>query len=126
MLVAGGGVPDSGTAGAYVAAAAGQQLLAVDVVITHTAFDKHLALVAFEGGVLFAGGGVPDPDRAVVAAAGPQPLAVDGDRAHGVDPVLVAFQGGVLLAGGGVPDPHRPVFVAAAGQQLLAVDGDRA
>ena len=79
-------------------------------VTAHTAADP--ALVAFQDGALLAGGGVPDPHRAVVAGAGQQLLAVHGDRAHRADPALVAFQDGALLAGGGVPDPHRAVVAA--------------
>ncbi len=54
--------------------------------------------MAFQDGALLAGGRVPDPHRPVVAAAGQQVLAVHGDRAHRVDPVLVAFQDGALAS----------------------------
>ncbi len=57
---------------------------------------------------------IPDPHRAVAAAAGQQVAAVDGDRAHRVDPVLVGFQDSVLLTGGRVPDPHRAVGAGSA------------
>ena len=78
--------------------------------------------------MLLAGGGVPDPHRAVVAAAGQQLPAVDGDRAHRPDPALVAFQGGAFASR---PDrsPLSPVggfpaVGAVGGAQVIQRLGD--
>lgn len=68
--------------------------------------------------------GVPDPHSPVVAAAGQQLSAVDGERAHRSDRVLMAYQGADLLASAGVPDPHRLVVAAVTSCKLPKVLDD--
>ena len=63
--------------------------------------------------LLLAGAGVPEPDRAVVAAGGHGGAV--GMVGHREDRAGVAGKPVLLLAGGGVPEPDRAV-VAAGGQ----------
>src|SRR5262245_46977417 len=70
-------------------------------------------------GVAF--GRVPDPHRAVLAAAGEAP-AVGAER-HASDLGRVACEGEHFLALGRVPDSHRAVLAAA--DEALAVGAER-
>jgi len=71
------------------------------------------------------GGRVPDPHRAVIAAAGQHRPAIHGHRPHRFHRAPTAVPLGNPLTGGRVPDPHRAI-VAAAGQHRPASHRHRA
>ena len=76
--------------------------------------------MAGEGGVLAAGGQVPDPQGAVAAAADrPGAVRGDGHRPHWAG---VAGQDGPLASGGQVPDPNGPVTPAADRQGAVRAE----
>ncbi|MFO7972633.1 MAG: hypothetical protein R6U40_12915, partial [Desulfobacterales bacterium] len=78
--------------------------------------------VGFEHRFLFAGAGVPEPDRSVPAGGG-QGVSVRGEGA-GVDNGGVSFEHRFLLAGASIPQPDR--FVIAGGGQGVPVRGEGA
>ena len=78
-------------------------------------------VVAGEGGLLGAGGRIPQPHRPVLAGGGELP-PVRAER-HRVHRAVVAGEGGLLGAGGRIPQPHRPVL--AGGGELPPVRAER-